>query len=63
MNQLELFPEEYDPKKEIQVLRVEWEKTRKALFAKHDELVKKYNKLAHDYAVLKLSVGIRTDIV
>ena len=56
MLQLELFPEVYDPKKEMETFRNEWDKTRRSLYAKHGELVKMYNELAHEHMILKLNI-------
>ncbi len=56
MKQLELFEMPYDPKADMQNFKNEWDRTRKSLFAKHGELVKMYNELAHDHMVLKMNI-------
>ena len=56
MKQLDLFETQYDPKKEMEAFRTEWDKTRKSLYAKHGELVKMYNELAHEHMILKLNI-------
>lgn len=56
MKQLDLFETEFDAKKEMEAFRNEWDKTRKSLYAKHGELVKMYNELAHEHMILKLNI-------
>jgi hypothetical protein len=54
MKQLELF--ETDKRPEIEIIREEWERTRKALFMQISECKKQYNELAHEHMLLKLNI-------
>ncbi len=56
MKQLTLFDIEKDTKKEMQDLKIEWEKTRRSLYARQSEMQKMYQELAHDYQLMKLHI-------
>lgn len=56
MKQLMLFDLHEDPKKEINDLRAEWEKTRRSLYARQAEMQKKYQELSHEYELMKLHI-------
>lgn len=56
MKQLELFPEIFDEKKEIEEIRNEWHKVRKALFMELSFCKKQYQELAHEHMILKLNI-------
>ncbi len=55
MKQLELF-ETRDMTKEMDSFKKEWEKTRKSLYARQADLIKKCNQLEHEYEVMKLNI-------
>ncbi len=55
MKQLELF-ETRDMTKEMDNMKKEWEKTRRSLYARQSELLKKCNQLEHEYEVMKLNI-------
>lgn len=56
MKQLELFPEIINEKKEIEEIRDEWNRVRKALFMQLAETKKLYQELAHEHQLLKLNI-------
>lgn len=56
MKQLMLFDLEEDPKKEMQDIKAEWERTRKSLYAKQAELKKLYQEISHDHELMKLHI-------
>ena len=55
MEQLELF-QTRDLQKEMDSMKKDIDKTRKALFAKQADLIKRHNELSHDYEILKLQI-------
>lgn len=56
MKQLELFETEVKIKDDMEIIRDEWNRTRKALFMKNAELNKMYQELAHEHMILKLNI-------
>ncbi len=56
MKQLDFFEKEFDYKREFQEMKIQWEKTRKSLYAKQSSLAKMYSELAHEYEILKLNI-------
>jgi hypothetical protein len=56
MKQLMLFDLHEDPKKEMNDLRAEWEKTRRSLYARQAEMLKKYQELSHEHELMKLHI-------
>lgn len=56
MKQLELFETEIKPKDDMEVIRDEWNRTRKALFMEISLCKKQYQELAHEHMILKLNI-------
>lgn len=56
MLQLELFEQERNIEDEMSNLKKEWEKTRKSLYAKNAQLMKMYQEIAHEHALMKLHI-------
>ena len=56
MLQLELFPDERDIEQEMDQLKNDMQKLRKALFAQQADLRKQYTEIAHEHQVLKLNI-------
>jgi len=56
MKQLELFPELSNEKNELEDIRNEWSKVRKALFMELSICKKQYQELAHEHMILKLNI-------
>jgi len=56
MKQLELFETTKDYNDELQEIRNEMDKLRKSLFARHGDLKKNYNEIAHELMVLKINI-------
>jgi septation ring formation regulator EzrA len=54
MKQLMLFDLEEDPKKEMEVIKDEWERTRKSLYAKNAALTKTVQEINHELQWIKL---------
>ena len=54
MQQLELF--KTDSRSELDQIKDEWNRTRKALFMQQAELKKMYQELAHEHMMLKLNI-------
>lgn len=55
MKQLQFF-ETRDISKEFDLMKKEWEKTRRSLYARQAELVKNIRELEHEYDILKLGI-------
>jgi hypothetical protein len=55
MEQLTLF-EIRDMTKEMDNFKKEWEKTRRSLYARQADLIKKCNALEHEYEIMKLNI-------
>ena len=56
MKQLDLFPEAINEKTEIEEIRNEWVKVRKALFQQLSDNRKLYQEVAHELQILKLNI-------
>jgi len=56
MRQLELFPREVNLEKELQQIRNEMDKCRKALFARQAEVLKICQEVSHDFEVMKMNI-------
>lgn len=56
MKQLELFEAPRDYIKEIDDLRAEMSKLRKALFSQQADLRKQYQEIAHEHQIIKLNL-------
>lgn len=56
MKQLELFPREINLEKELQEIKNELDKCRKALFSRQAEMLKICQKVSHDFEVIKMSI-------
>lgn len=56
MKQLELFPEIIEPKNELEEIRNEWIRVRKALFMQLADNKKMYQEVAHELQLLKLNI-------
>jgi uncharacterized membrane-anchored protein YhcB (DUF1043 family) len=56
MQQLELFPNTKDEQFQIEEMRQQIDKTRRALFRELSESRKLYQELAHEFQILKLNI-------
>lgn len=56
MTQLLLFEEPRDLEKEVDKLKMDYEKLRKSLFQRLSDQNKKYQELSHDYEVMKMNL-------
>lgn len=56
MKQLELFETHIIEENEMDKIKDEWVRTRKALFMQTAELKKMYQELAHEHMILKLNI-------
>lgn len=54
MQQLELF--ETDKKSELDQIKDEWNRTRKALFMQNADLKKRLSELSHDHELMKMHI-------
>ena len=58
MKQLEFFENPRDIEKEMNDFKKEWEKTRRSLYARQAEIIKKQQELIHDYEIMKMNLCI-----
>lgn len=56
MKQLTLFEDSRDKEKEIEQLKADMQKLRKALFAQQADLRKMYQEIAHEHQILKMNI-------
>ncbi len=56
MKQLDLFEQTLCLEKEIDKFRKEWEKTRRSLYARQADIIKKQNELSHEHEIIKMNL-------